>query len=506
MNAVECHITSIILPRVIPSRLFVSWRCGRVIGKSSPFPATDQMIQLKEKFIVPKQIGEELSIYVGVNATDKQGNSIKFSDSQIQIPETIYSRKSVFQQGICQSSIGEFIIEIEFIAKNHQFEVPNINPDEVVAEYNKIVDTFESTIDDDNQPERYIKATELLNSLAELPAGNVTDEHIQKINEALAKLESCNQKLSGRYDLIVKTILGMMEKDYLFVLPTGDVKSYGVFHNSQQVRYPYIGVILANTLKKLVSPKLGFTTDELDHFMIEICSLFAGLIANNESHDRGLMYLISNMSFVIQFVRANLKLSLPNFETLALISYKQIIAKVLDIDINQISKFTSNPKKFVNWYKDHVTMGLDLGVPKNILTNHIHGYLIKYMDFNILKYWLAQPNLGTADYQELITAIPGNWPYLSSLMFMVKNAEKLVKKKIPKDQIYAPCRGSIFLSVIKKLEALKIVSVSQRQYAAITEPDKMKCILQGHNDFAETITTIATDDNIPADLPEPKTI
>ncbi|EAX94965.1 hypothetical protein TVAG_205630 [Trichomonas vaginalis G3] len=506
MNAVECRITSIILPRVIPSRIFISWRCGRVLGKTAPFPANDQMISVKESFIVPKQIGEDVSVILAVHAIDKKGNSIKFSDAKIDIPESIYTKKSVFLQGICTSSIGEFVVETELVAKNNNFPTPPYEAEEYASSYIEIVNSIESTIDDDTVPERYIKADELLNTFSELPADSVSDAQIQRITDSFDKLEKCNTKLNGRYDLIVQTILGMMEKDYLFVLPNGQVKSYGSFHNSQELRYPYIGLILCNTLKKLSSPSIGFNLEEIDHFMIEICSLFAGLIANDEQHDRGLLYIVTNICFLVQYIRTNLQLNLPNFELMILITYKQIIARILEIDVQQINKFINNPKKFITWYKDHTSMCNDLGVPKNILNMNIHSYLIKHMDFSIMKWWLSQPTVGTADYQALVSSVPGQWPYLTSLMFIVSNAEKLVKKKVTKDQIYAPCRGSIFISILRKLESLKMVSISQRQYAAITEPDKVKAILQSANDYSEAINSIATDVIIADNLPEPQSI
>lgn len=498
---VSCIVTTLTLPRVMPSQVCVSWRCKEIVGKTEAFQGNvSSTIQINQGFEVRKDRDEKLSIIVAVHAINKKGFSIKFSEKEILIPEQIYSQKSSYQHANISSTIGDFLVEVKFAAKNVKKEENWEKSDEKIEEYVNIIKSISAIINTSSSNDKYLRGASLIREISKFPASALPEEKVKNLSNALAELQNKNRQINIHCQLIVDTIMAMMEKGYMYITKDGKVSNYGNFHNLMDTRYPLVGVIASRGIAKLFNEENMFDPAEIDQYMLEVCSLFAGMLSNCEKHDRGLMYLICNLAFIHKYKTVHIKQDLESFMPVLFMTYKQVISRMLEFDKEQIDAIGNNSRKFISWYKDHCAVAFDMSMPGEAIAL-IHNYILDMYDIRLYTSWINDPNPPEPNFSDLFKAIPYKWIHAKALMFIVQNAEKIIKRKVTKQEIPDYLRGSFFMSIIKKLESMKKISPSARQLNAITDPDIRKSTIPSIIEYIEDKCTIGISTPLPDVLP-----
>ena len=499
MKTIHCTLTSVLLPRIIPSRISVSWRTSRETGKTEPVVADSPKLNLKSDFRFKKAPSDNTKITICVHAVNEKGYSVKLSEEDLIIPDSVFS-KSIYQHVTCKSSVGDFLVELSLQVDKEIKINDEIDTEKEVKTYTELINSIEPCSGTDKQPEKYYKATKIIQQISEQPISKLKESNTELAND-LKILQDKNKQINARYELIVNTILSMMEKKYLYVLPDGTVKPYGSFHNSDAERYPLIGVTICRYLNNILQNDIGFSDEEIDQFLLEICTLFAGMIATKDADDRGYFYLISNLLFIFRYKTLYIKAKLPSFIPVLFMAYRQLLVQTIEGQINEIKEI-KNPEKFVYWYKGTINKIKEMHPPISAV-KQVYDYVIRYFDRKILLEWLNSENPTDPNTSSLYEQVEGEWVYTKSLLYIIENAEKIVKKKVKMSTIPEICRGSICSSILDKLVELKRLNASQRQLNAIKEEDKGKVGIPSITEYVEEFSNFKDTEKIPKDLPIP---
>ena len=495
---VSVNFVSLNLPRIIPSNVCISWRCNNEVGKTETFPSNSLNIQINQGFVAKKVRGEPLEFSVAVHAVNKQGFSMKFSEEKVIIPDEIHTRIDMYRHANIQSSIGPFMIEMKFSLQQKPFQQNTAEPGPKIEEYKSYIDSFSPLMDELDKPDKYLKASNLIHEISEIPASSFEKEDIDKLASVLSQLKLKSKQINARFELIVDSILALMEKQFLYVTNDGKVANYGDFHNSTEQRFPLISIVICRSLIKLLDKDLSFKTDQIEQFLLDICALFANIIASRETSDRGYLYLISAVTTIYKFLETHIQVHLDSFKAILMLTYKQALVQALEVDKEQIIEMSI--KDFVSWYKEHAVIAYDINVPPEALSL-IHNCLCQYYDYQIAKKYLAQSVMPPPNFVDLQKAVPVKWNYLSGITFIYNNAELIIKKKADMNKIPPECKGSVMRKILSNLVANKKLKASERQINAVVQKDVVDS--PSIAEFVETKARILPDPNIPYDLPKP---
>ena len=495
---VSVTFASLNLPRIIPSNVCISWRCNNEVGKTETFPPTSLSIQINQGFVAKKVRGEPLEFIVAVHAVNKQGFSMKFSEEKIIIPDDIHKRINMYKHANIQSSIGPFMIEMKFSLQQKPVQQNTANPEAKIEEYKAYIDSFSPLMDENDHPDKYLKASNLIREISEIPASNFKKEDTDKLENILTELKLKSKQINARFELIVDSILALMEKQYLYVTNEGKVMNYGDFHNSQVQRYPLISVVICRSLIKLLDKELNFKPDEIEQFLLDICALFANIIASKETSDRGYLYLISAVTTIYKFIETHIQIHLDSFKAILMLTYKQALVQALEVDKEQIINMTM--KDFTSWYREHCIIAYDLNVPAESLSL-IHNCLCDSFDFQIAKKYLQYSNLPAPNFADLIKAVPVKWPYLNGITYIYNNADQIIRKKADMNKIPPECKGVVMKKILTKLVLNKKLKASDKQISAVVQKDTVDT--PSIAEYVDTKARILPDPNIPYELPKP---
>ena len=500
MKTIQCTLTSAILPRIIPTNIFVSWKSSGQIGRTEPAAADSPKLSFNSNFRIKKSPSDNTKITICINAVNEKGYSVKLSEKELEIPDSVFSKK-IYQHVTCNSRIGDFIVELSLQVDKNYIENVDVDTEKDIKTYTELINSIDPHSETEKQPEKYYNAFKLIKKIAEQPLSELKGNDAELLND-LSILGNKSKQIKAKYDLVVNTILSMSEKKYLYVLPNGEVKGYESFHDSDAERYPLIGMTICKYLNNILQDDMGFSDEEIDMHLLKIFSLFSGLFSNKDIEDRGYFYLISNLMFIFRYKTLYVKAKLPSSIPVLFMVYRELLTRTIESQIKEIKNITM-PSKFVYWYKCTMNKIKEMHPPISTV-KQIYDYVIRFYDRKILLEWLNSDNPSDPDTSILYEQIEGEWVYTKSLLYIIENATKLVKKKVKMTTIPEICRGSICSNILNKLVELKRLSASQKQLNAINEEDKYKKDFPTITEYVEEFSNFKNTDNIPKDLPAPK--
>ena len=502
MKAVEVRIEQVIVPRVLPCSIFVSWKGKGAIGNSEPVKVREQVVKFNAAFGVQFEGNKEEDVIISVNTINKNNQFIKFSDSHITINESTFQKASSYVQRVCTSSIGDFIVVAELKPAEFEEFKPKLTVDEVLQRYGNNINSIviDSTYTE-KDPDKYIKSDILLRLLTKYPRDLITQNHLDTLNEYLAKLQLNDKKIDSKHELYVKAINSLLEKDLLYISSSGDIKSYGAYHNKLVERFPLIAVIICQEIQKMREQTLIFNSKDIDNIMIEVCSMFSYLIGKKATTER-LLYLACNIYFLYTYLKTSMNLKCDQLNLFLIMTYKQLLCFIFEQITNQLNVFANDYNKIARWQRNIQSLADDLTI-SNVLLNDVYGYLSTYFDRSLFLSWLQNDQLEVKNLNSLKQMFPGEWIYMKNIEFIKNNLKNVLKQKYSNDQISPYCQGSVLVSIMKKFERCKLVSLTPKDIEKLN-PSLIPKNGITPTEFIESISDIPSDVIVPSALPNIK--
>lgn len=432
-----------------------------------------------------------------MHAISKEGYSYKFSEAIVEIPEV--TNDDVYVHAICESSIGIFDVELDFALCNDNDPDKDQELFPALEKYSKMISKINFDEEKNVNPEYLSKANNLIQDIIKINPMEFTEEALEKLNVIKESVIYKYNKVHARYNLMINTCLALVEKNPLYITQDGTIKVGYLFHNSDEVRYPLISVIICKSIKEFFSADLNLSPNAIDSYLMEVVTFFASLTSAVDIKEVGNFCLLSSASFIATYAIRNYPNRLTSFIPSLVLTCKHSLSVLLDhysdeilnLDMANFSEFAAN-RKF---------QMIDFLVPPKIIEN-VMSFLTQRIDYELAMRWIESPF--EFEIQNFQKKIPdAKFPMMKAIEFIKANSTAIIKKKVNFDKLEKRLQGSFAKRVFDTLVRTKQISLSQKKIDSFFDGVRENMRISSATDFVEVYCTPDFSSNLPEVMPEP---
>ena len=512
-KTILCKIKSITIPRIIPSKLFISWKFNNDSGKSDLYVADSAAIDVDFEIQLNWDQRKKNLLELALCACNKAQNKFRLGTDLFDIPldEIEKHKKGVpppSHTSIIDTEAGQFTIYSTFKLDN--FNLPKSHEKRKITkaasflmsplEKFKELTTSLKPVPDSMNPPSYLWGDDgLIDLLQSFEFLQTTQEDIRFIKETESILPDKLKNTQVYAAILSKATSLMTSRDPIYI--TVDGKTGTAQQLEHNKRFSYLSVYICKFISDHLADENIFTLTEILQILF---TQISSIICYPDVNHQQVFYLLTTVLFINQYLIIKSPQILNDISIYPILqtSIKSAMIQFLENLSKAFLNISKDERQILNFLSS-LKEDFDLNNIGPSFTIPFMGFFLNYIDYTIVNQWIFDDGLESFTMSTLISQYSeSSWKFCKSLQIIITESQKIISKKKFPDTICQGLKSSLGVYALQKLYNLGKIKAKEKDFASFKSIDNVS-IENPYKIDAWCIenSIFASDQDFPKNLP-----